>query len=97
MLGIGFDTPADVVLVLCLTLAFPIFLMSLISLRLAISALWIFFVLQWLDSCSLGVPPKLHSPFDWWHGDFLFLGIVFVQIAYSAQKDVVEKLRERAP
>jgi len=92
MLGIGFDTFRDVALVLCLTLAFPIFLLCIRSLRLAVWALWIFFIAQWLNACSLGTPPRFISPFDWWHDDVLFLGIVLVHIAYVTQHDVVKKL-----
>lgn len=91
MLGIGLGTFRDVFVVLCLTLSFPIFLISIRSLRLAVWALWIFFIVQWADECSLGVAPHFISPFDWWHGDVLFLAIVLVQIAYIIQPDMMKK------
>ena len=82
MLGIGFDKFQGIVTVLCLTLAFPIFLLSIRSLRIALCSLWVFFIVQWANACLLGTHPELISPFDWWHGDVLFLAILLVQIAY---------------
>jgi hypothetical protein len=76
VLGIGFDSLRDISTDLALTMAFPIFLIRFLSQRLALVCLWFFFVLQWLDFSSLGQPPKLVNPFDWWHGLTLFVGIV---------------------
>jgi hypothetical protein len=76
VLGMGFDSPSDISTDLALTMAFPIFLIGFFSQRLALVCLWLFFVLQWLEFSSLGQPPRLVNPFDWWHGLTLFLGIV---------------------
>jgi hypothetical protein len=76
VLGIGFDSLRDISTDLSLTIAFPIFLIRFLSQRLALVCLWRFFVLQWLDFSSLGQPPKLVNPLDWWHGLTLFVGIV---------------------
>ena len=46
MAGIGFDTLPDILTDLCLTMAFPIFLIGLSFLRTASIALWIFFLAQ---------------------------------------------------
>jgi hypothetical protein len=79
-----FSTVLDWTTALSLTLAFPLFLIGFISLRAATASLWIFFIAQWIDRCFISVPPQLASPFDWWHGDTLFAGILFVQIGYLA-------------
>jgi hypothetical protein len=76
VLGMGFDSLRDISTDLALTMAFPIFLIRFLSQRLALVCLWLFFVLQWLEFSSLGQPPRLVNPFDWWHGLTLFLGIV---------------------
>jgi hypothetical protein len=76
ILPMGFGSLRDISTALALTMAFPIFLIRYLSQRLALLCLWLFFVLQWLDFSSLGQPPKLVNPFDWWHGLTLFLGIV---------------------
>jgi hypothetical protein len=76
ILPMGFDSLRDISTALALTMAFPIFLIRYLSQRLALACLWLFFVLQWLDFSSLGHPPKLVNPFDWWQGLTLFLGIV---------------------
>jgi hypothetical protein len=69
----------DTLTALCLTLGLPIFLVGLVSLRIAAAALWTFFVVQWINGCFLSSPPRLSSPFDWWHGDALAVAIVLVQ------------------
>jgi hypothetical protein len=76
VLGVGFNSLRNISTDLALTMAFPVFLIRFLSQRLALVCLWFFFVLQWLDFSSLGQPPKLVHPFDWWHGSTLFLGIV---------------------
>jgi hypothetical protein len=81
VLGVGFDTLQDVLLDLSLTMAFPIFLVARWSRRIALVGIWIFFVAQWLDTCSVGVPPRLISPISDWHGTTLFVGIILFTIA----------------
>jgi hypothetical protein len=83
MLGIGLSTLREVVLVLCLTMAFPIYLSAIISLRTATICLWLFFIAQWVDECLID-SPHFVTPFDWWHGDMLFVAILFVQCTYLA-------------
>src|ERR1039458_4375638 len=84
MLGIGFDTVQDVVLVLCLTMAFPIYLVGLYSLGAATILLWFFFLAQWVDTCFNGVTPSFVNPFDWWYGDTVFVAALIVQLSYIA-------------
>jgi hypothetical protein len=81
VLGIGFNSFRDISTDLALTMAFPIFLIHFLSQRLALVCLWFFFVLQWLYFSSLGQPPKLVNPFDWWQGLTLFLGIVLFTVS----------------
>ena len=82
ILGLGFGSVRDVTTALCLTLAFPIYLMGLKSLRASTIFLWLFFVAQWVNACLLSHPPVLGSPFDWPHGITLFAVIVLVQCGY---------------
>lgn len=84
MAGIGFDTLPDILTDLCLTMAFPIFLIGLSFLRTASIALWIFFLAQWINAGFLNSQSHLHisNPHDWFHGDALFIGAVLV--SYSA-------------
>ena len=49
VLGIGFSSLSDVVTDLCLTLAFPIYLLSTFSIRIATVGLWLFFAAQWIN------------------------------------------------
>jgi hypothetical protein len=86
-----FSSIRDVTTALCLTLAFPIYLIGLKSLRVATWLLWVFFVLQWLRTCFFSQPPVLVSPFDWWHGDTLFASIVLVQVGYLILSRVSKK------
>ena len=82
VLGIGFDTAKDILVDLSLTLAFPIFLISIWRKRLAVVGLWIFFVAQWIGRCTIINPPALFSPVGDFHDDALFLGIALVTISY---------------
>ena len=77
-----YRTILDVTTALCVTLAFPLYLVGLKSLRVATWFLWIYFIAQWGNECLLGVPPQLVSPFDWPHGILLFASIASVQIGY---------------
>jgi hypothetical protein len=81
VLGMGFRSLPDICTDLALTMAFPLFLVRFLSQRLALACLWLFFVLQWLDFSSLGQPPRLVNPFDWWQGLTLFLGIVLFTVS----------------
>ncbi len=80
VLGIGFSTMNDVILDLCLTMAFPVFLISLRSVRGAAVSLWIFFAIQWIEICS-GSSPHLVNPLAWIHGSFLFAAAILVSIS----------------
>jgi hypothetical protein len=82
ILGLGFDSIRDITTALCLTLAFPSYLVGLKSLRISTILLWLFFVAQWANACLLSRPPELGSPFDWPHGDTLFAAIILVQCGY---------------
>ena len=84
ILPIGFDSIAELIFAACLTLAFPLYLIGIGSLRVATLALWVFFLAQWVNECLNGHVdhPHLVNPFDWWHGDFLVTSIVLVTIGY---------------
>jgi len=90
MLGIGFNTLQDVLAVLCVTMAFPIFLSGFYSLGAAVILLWSFFFAQWIDQCFLSPGGRFEfvSPFDWFYGDTLFAAVVIVQLAYLALRRV---------
>jgi hypothetical protein len=81
VLGIGFSSLRDIATDLSLTMAFPIYLLNLLSRRVATMCLWLFFIAQWLNSCLLGRPPQLISPLDGLHSVALLLGIVLVTFA----------------
>ena len=87
VLGIGFDTVQAVLLDLSLTMAFPIFLLAFWSRKIALSLSWVFYVAQWIDCCSVGVPPKLISPLSGWHDITLFLANVLFTIAVVCDKN----------
>jgi hypothetical protein len=90
----GFDSVTDWTFALGLTLAFPVYLIGLISLRAATWCLWAFFVFQWANQCFLtAAKPSLVNPFDWWHGDTLFAGIVLVNAGYLLLSRTSEKGR----
>ncbi len=86
VLGVGFDTVQAVLLDLSLTMAFPIFLLVIWSRKVAALLSWFFFLAQWLDSCSVGVPPKLISPLSDWHGVTLFLANILFTVAVICDK-----------
>jgi hypothetical protein len=81
ILGIGFSTFQDILLDLSLTMAFPIFLITIVSRRIATFCLWIFFVAQWSEMCLISHPPTLISPLDGVHSVALLLGIVLFTFA----------------
>jgi hypothetical protein len=81
VLGVGLDTLQDVLLDLSLTMAFPIFLLIFWSRKLVLLFLWVFFVVQWIDTCYVGVPPKLISPLANWHGISLFSAVILFTVA----------------
>lgn len=91
ILGLGFDSIRDITTALCLTLAFPIYLVGLKSLRASTIFLWLFFVAQWINACLLSHPPVLGSPFDWPHGDTLFVAIILVQGGYWLASKALDK------
>ncbi len=78
----GFDSVSEVATALCLTLAFPIYLIALKSLRVATGLLWAFFLAQWLNECLISQPPHVVNALDWPHGDTLLAAIVLVQVGY---------------
>jgi hypothetical protein len=90
VLGIGFDSLQDIMLDLSLTMAFPLFLISFLNRAVALAALWIFFVAQWIDMCLVSRPPTLLNPLDGWHGSTLLVGIVLFSTAqvFHQRKDI---------
>ena len=81
IMGMGFSTTRDIVTDLCLTIAFPIYLLRFVSRRLTTVCLWIFFLIQWVNMCFLGVRPQLISPVDGVYDAMLLLGIVLFTLA----------------
>lgn len=81
VLGIGFSTVHDVITDLCLTMAFPVFLISLRSIRGSAIGLWVFFAIQWINVCSNKRPSGFVNPLSWIHGDLLFTAAILVSVS----------------
>jgi hypothetical protein len=81
VLGIGFSTTKNIILDLCLTLAFPIYLFCLVSLRTAAVGLWVFFAVQSIDICFNQKPTGFVNPLGWAHGDLLFAAAILVSLS----------------
>jgi hypothetical protein len=81
VLGIGFGSLQDVVIDLCLTMAFPIYLIMFLSRRVAALCLWIFFLVQWVEMCLISRPPRLLNPLSGVHDVALAVGIVLFTFA----------------
>jgi hypothetical protein len=82
VLGLDFSLWRDITTALSLTLSFPIYLLAFRSLRVATVFLWIFFVAQWANTCLISQPPTIVNPFEWFHGDTLFIAIALIQCGY---------------
>ena len=82
-LGLELGTLRGMLTGLCLTMAFPLYLVGLFSLRGATASIWLFFIVQWLNHGHAGFHAGviLISPFDWLHGDFTFISAILVSIA----------------
>jgi len=80
---VGSSSLRDLVTLFCLTMAFPLFLVGLYSLRTATASMWLFFIVQWLNHGHAGFHAGLIliSPFDWLHGVFTFLSAILVSVA----------------
>jgi hypothetical protein len=87
VLGIGFDSARDIGLDLCLTIAFPIYLLGFRSLRGASVGLWIFFVLQSAYISLNAKSVRLVNPLGWAHGDLLLSAAVLVSAATGMLND----------
>lgn len=81
VLGIDLYTISGIITGLCLTMAFPIYLVGIISLRRAAVGLWVFFAAQWIDVCFNRSPPGFVNPLAWVHGGFLFAAAILVSFS----------------
>jgi len=81
VLGIGVSNLHDIFTDLCLTMAFPVFLICFKSLKLAVGGLWLVFVIQWIDICCNRSTPSFVNPLGWLHGDLLFASSILLTIA----------------
>lgn len=93
VLGIGLSSWDDLCTDLCLTMAFPIFLLSLRSIFAAAVALWLFFGVQWLNASIGGNLPGLVNPFGWLHGDLLFAAASLVTISWWKLPQIRSELK----
>jgi len=73
VLGVGFSSALAVVLDLCLTLPFPVFLIGLRSITGSAIGLWILFAARWAVTCMVSVPPRIVNPLGSPH-NLVFLG-----------------------
>jgi hypothetical protein len=82
-LEIGFSSLREILTDLCLTMAFPVYLIGLFSLRGATASLWVFFIVQWINICFSSSHPGyvFVNPFSWLHGDFSFFSAIMVSIS----------------
>jgi hypothetical protein len=80
MLGIGFSSTRDIAMILCLTMALPVYLIRFFSLRGAAISLWAFFAIQWITVCTID-KPHFVNPFGWAHGNLSFVGAVLVSLS----------------
>jgi len=83
VLGFGIDSIETLVTMLCLTLALPIYLVGLFSLRGATIGLWVFFGLNWTYLSLMSKPLGVVNPFSWPYGSHLIVAAILVQLAYS--------------
>jgi hypothetical protein len=74
------DSASDILFLLSLCAAFPIFLLGFVSLRVAVIALWSFTLFRWIDhSFTTGA---FLSPFEGWPGVCLLIGVILVHVGY---------------
>jgi hypothetical protein len=80
---VGSSSLRDLATLFCLTVAFPVYLVGLFSLRGATASIWVFFIIQWLNHGRSGIHVGIHlvDPFDWLHGDFTFISAILVSVA----------------
>jgi hypothetical protein len=86
VLGIGFSTLLDVATDLCLTMAFPIYLIGFKSLWAATFGLWLLFIAQWIDMYLVSVPRHFGNILDGWIGALLLLATLLMTFSYMVIK-----------
>jgi hypothetical protein len=75
-LGIGYDSLYSIILDLSLILAFPIYLISYSSRKVAMVWLWVFYVAQTLVEGPINSLQELHFHLIDFHDNSLLLGII---------------------
>jgi hypothetical protein len=88
--GMNLSSAQDVLADLCVTMAFPVFLIAYVSLRIATVSLWMFFGAQWLNTCfeSSHRGFVFVNPLDWPVGWLLLLSVVLVSFSsWALSKD----------
>ncbi|WP_353066585.1 hypothetical protein RBB77_08765 [Tunturibacter psychrotolerans] len=86
VLGIGFSMLLDVATDLCLTMAFPIYLVGFRSLAAATFGLCLLFIAQWVDMYLVSVPRHFGNMLNGWFGELLLLTILLMTFSYAATK-----------
>jgi hypothetical protein len=86
------ETLKDGLLELSLLSGFPLFLLSLRSVRLCTFGLWIYFIANWISWCLESVPPKFFWPTDV-YAAMVLAPAVLVQLCFL----VWPRNRERSP
>jgi hypothetical protein len=64
-------------------LAFPVFLLGLVSTRAAAFGLWIYFIFEWSRCSIIGWPTLCLNPFDSASGKLLFIAVLLVQTSLA--------------
>jgi hypothetical protein len=88
----GIASIRDLPIVLSITLAFPMFLISVRSRIAALVSLWIFFIAQWL-LLSLVLPPhqQLSNPIADWDSATMLLAIILYTVSFALSGSLNEE------
>jgi hypothetical protein len=74
---IGYDSLSEIALDALLMGGFPLYILSLVSIRVAVCALWVHFILSWVYLGSGGF-----FPLQWWQGTVLSVSNLLVTLGY---------------
>lgn len=93
-LGIGFE-PLPILLGLALAMGFPVYLIGLVSLRLAAIGLWVLFLYRWAVFCFLDQPFRLVNPIRLGWSSLLPLAAILVSASFWAFSRVRDSMPVR--
>jgi hypothetical protein len=83
LFGVGISIhPIEDLLTIYLCFAFPVFLLAMVSVRLAALSLWCYFFLDWVRCFVIGWPVICKNPVDSLGGKILLVIAVLATLAY---------------